>query len=105
MKMNTIAAFGAALSATLGAALFVAAQANAGGMPPDYEIDANGDPLDGIEPVAAVTGPMVPLDEPTATLTTAAMDDLQFAASAMPIEISSAIAIVTGPLDPAKDHR
>ena len=101
MKLNTIAGLGAGLVA----ALFVAAQANAGGMPPDYEIDANGVPLDGIEPVAAVAGPLDALAEPTATLTTAAMDDPQFAASAMPIETSSAITIVTRPLDLAKDHR
>ncbi len=104
--------------AALGAVVFLAAEANAGGMPPEFEIDANGLPLDTFEPAAAVIEPAATVIKPMATaieseatiaaavetITTAAVDDLAPESAAAPAELPLARALLAAPAV-EREHR
>ncbi len=77
--------------AATGIVLLLAAAANAGGMPPEAEIDANGVPVGVVEPVEAVT--------------TVVANDVPINESAPLVETRLATAALEAPPAAGKDHR
>jgi hypothetical protein len=83
--------------------IFLVAEASAGGMPPETDIDANGVPVGVVEPAAAIIEPDSTISAPMETVMTAAADKIPAETSASPAATQHAPAAPGAPIT-GKDH-